>query len=95
MARMRTTPAQTASLWRNRDYLLLWGGQAISNVGGGVTQLAWPLLTLAVTRSPAQAGFVGALRALTYVLLVLPAGALLLPAIHHESFVRATTTSTL
>ncbi|MEO7001396.1 MAG: MFS transporter [Ktedonobacterales bacterium] len=77
MADMHATPTRTASLWRNRDYLLLWGGQAISSIGCGVTQIAWPLLTLAVTRSPAQAGFVGAVRALIYVLLVLPAGALL------------------
>jgi predicted MFS family arabinose efflux permease len=64
-------------LWRNRDYLLLWSGQTISSVGGEASQLAFPLLVLAVTHSPAQAGFAGALRALAYLFLGLPAGALI------------------
>jgi MFS family permease len=63
-------------LWRNREYLLLWSGQAISAVGGEASQLAFPLLVLAVTHSPAQAGIAGALRALAYLVLGLPAGAL-------------------
>lgn len=64
------------SLWRNRDYLLLWCGQAISDIGGSVSQLAFPLLVLAVTGSPAQAGIVAALRALPAALFALFAGAL-------------------
>lgn len=64
------------SLWRNRDYLLLWAGQAVSSFGSQITQLAFPLLVLALTGSPAQAGLVGALRALPFALLSLPAGAL-------------------
>src|SRR5215831_5211764 len=77
------TPAETGTdlsrlpLWRNRDYLLLWGGQAVSSVGGEASNLAFPLLILALTHSPAQAGLTGALRALAYVLLGLPAGALI------------------
>jgi MFS family permease len=67
---------QSISLWRNRDYLLLWGGQVISNIGNEVSTIAFPLLVLLVTGSPAQAGFISALRVLTYVLLVLPAGAI-------------------
>src|SRR6185437_3666870 len=63
-------------LWRNRNYLLLWSGQAISSVGGEASQLAFPLLVLAVTNSPVQAGIAGALRALAYLFLGLPAGAL-------------------
>src|SRR5689334_22342506 len=63
-------------LWRNRNYLLLWSGQAISSVGGEASQLAFPLLVLAVTHSPVQAGIAGALRALAYLFLGLPAGAL-------------------
>jgi predicted MFS family arabinose efflux permease len=64
-------------LWRNRDYLLLWSGQAISSVGNSASQLALPLLILGLTGSPAQAGFAGALRSLAYLLLGLPAGALI------------------
>lgn len=70
-------PAHPTPLWRNRNYLLLWSGQAISSVGGGASQLAFPLLILTVTHSPAQAGLAGALRSLAYLVLGLPAGALI------------------
>lgn len=65
------------SLWRNRDYLLLWSGEIVSELGTQVSQLAYPLLILALTGSPAQAGLAGALRSLPYLLLSLPAGALI------------------
>lgn len=65
------------SLWNNRNFLLLWSGQLISSIGTGVSHLAFPLLTLALSGSPAQAGFVGALNQLPYVLLSLPAGVLI------------------
>lgn len=63
-------------LWRNRDYMLLWGGQMISTIGTQISQLTFPLLVLALTFSPAQAGLVGALRGLPFAVLCLPAGAL-------------------
>jgi MFS family permease len=64
------------SLRRNQDFLLLMGGQVVSAIGSQVSQLAFPLLILAVTGSPAQAGLLGAMRGLAYVLFGLPAGAL-------------------
>lgn len=64
-------------LWRNLNYMLLWSGQLISTTGSQVSSLAFPLLVLAVTGSPAQAGIVGALRGLPFALLSLPAGALI------------------
>lgn len=64
------------SLWRNRDFVLLWSGQLISTAGTQVTSLALPLLILAVTHSPAQAGIVAACSSLPRFLLALPAGAL-------------------
>jgi MFS family permease len=67
----------TPSLWRNLDYLLLWSGQLVSSTGSQVSQLAFPLLILALTHSPVQAGLVGALRALPYLIFSLPAGALI------------------
>jgi MFS family permease len=75
------TPIETARkppvpLWRNRDYLLLWSGQAISNIGGSISQLAFPLLVLAITHSPAQMGFAVALTTLPRPLFNLVAGAL-------------------
>jgi MFS family permease len=63
-------------LWRNRDFLLLLSGQGVSSIGSQVSQLAFPLLALALTHSPAQAGLITALRGLPYALLGLPAGAL-------------------
>jgi MFS family permease len=58
------------------NYLVLWGGQAVSSVGTQASQLALPLLMLAVTGSPARAGIVGALRGVAYLIFGLPAGAL-------------------
>ena len=60
----------------NRDYMLLWSGQLISSLGSGVSQIAFPLLVLAITHSPAQAGITGALAMLPYLFFSLPAGAL-------------------
>ncbi len=56
--------------------MLIWSGQTVSTLGSSVSGIAFPLLILALTHSPAQAGVAGALRALPYVLLGLPAGAL-------------------
>jgi MFS family permease len=65
------------SLWRQRHFMLLWSGQLLSSMGTQVSQLAFPLLVLAVTSSPAQAGIIGALRGLPFVFLCLPAGAMI------------------
>ncbi len=64
-------------LWRNRDYMLLWSGQAVSLVGTGISQTALPLLVWDLTHSAAQVGFVGGLGTLPYVFLSLVVGALI------------------
>lgn len=64
------------ALWRNRDYVLLWLGQAVSAVGTGISQFAFPLLVLSLTRSFTAAGLAGTLGQLPYLLFSLPAGAL-------------------
>jgi MFS family permease len=71
-----TVPERSTPLWKNRDYMLLWSGQAVSIVGTQVSQIAFPLLVLAMTHSPAQAGLVAAARSLPYLLFTLLAGAL-------------------
>ena len=71
-----TKASMPLPLWHNRDYLLLWGGQVVSVTGSQVSQLAFPLLILAFTHSPAQAGIAAALRTIPYLILSLPAGAL-------------------
>ena len=71
-----TGTSRDQSLWRNRDYLLFWGGRTVSALGSSMSGVAFPLLILALTGSYAAAGLAGALRAAPYVLLSLPAGAL-------------------
>jgi MFS family permease len=63
-------------LWRNRDFLLLWSGQTVSTLGTRISSIAYPLLVLAVTGSPAQAGLVGFAQTLPFLVWFLPAGAL-------------------
>jgi MFS family permease len=68
-----TTP--TVPLWRNRDFTLLWSSQVVSTVGTRVTSVAYPLLVLLLTGSPALAGVVGFAQTLPFLLLYLPGGA--------------------
>ena len=63
-------------LRRNRDFFLLWSGLAVSVLGSRIATIAYPLLVLALTGSPALAGVVGFLATLPYLLFQLPAGAL-------------------
>lgn len=62
-------------LRRNRDFIVLWSSQVVSTVGSRVTSIAFPLLVLATTHSPARAGVVGFAQTLPFLLLYLPAGA--------------------
>jgi predicted MFS family arabinose efflux permease len=70
-------PGKLPRLWRYRDYMLLWSGQAVSSLGTQVSTIAFPFLVLAQTGSLAQAGIMGGLRALPYLIFSLPAGALI------------------
>ncbi|HEX6485044.1 MAG TPA: MFS transporter [Ktedonobacteraceae bacterium] len=70
-------PEKVASLWHNRDYLLLLSGQAISSTGTQLSQFAFPLLILALTGSFAWAGMASGVVLVPYFLLGLPAGALI------------------
>lgn len=65
------------SLWRNRDYMLLWSGQVVSTLGSGMSGFVLPLLILTITNSPLVAGIAGALYSLPYPLFSLPVGALM------------------
>lgn len=65
-----------ALLLDNRDFTLLWGGETLSEVGSQVTTVAYPLLVLALTGSPTDAGVVGLARWLPLAVFALPAGAL-------------------
>jgi hypothetical protein len=61
-------------LRRNRDFVLLQGGQLLSDLGTQSASIAYPLLVLALTASPAKAGLVSFARLLPFGLLGLPAG---------------------
>ena len=63
-------------LRRNRDFWLLWSGQALSGIGSQVSSVAFPLLTLALTGSPAKAGVVGLAKWVPSAAFAIPAGAL-------------------
>jgi MFS family permease len=54
--------------------MLLQIGQLLSSAGSSSTSIAFPLLVLAVTHSPAKAGIVAFARSLPSVLFALPAG---------------------
>jgi MFS family permease len=60
---------------RNRDFALLLAGSSTSMVGSRVSAIAYPLLVLAITRSPVIAGWACFAAAAPMVLLYIPAGA--------------------
>jgi predicted MFS family arabinose efflux permease len=61
-------------LRRNRDFVLLQAGQLLSTTGTQATAIAYPLLVLATTHSPARAGVVGFANIVPYALFGLFAG---------------------
>jgi MFS family permease len=62
-------------LRKNRDFVLLQVGQTLSTIGSESTGIAYPLLVLAMTHSPVQAGLVGFARVLPWALFGFLAGA--------------------
>jgi MFS family permease len=72
------SPPQAADpplpLRRNRDFNILWSGQALSDMGTQMSTIAYPLLILATTHSAARAGIVGSATIAGTLLLLLPAG---------------------
>src|SRR2546428_756881 len=69
-------PPRPAPLSRNRDFVLLWTGQAVSVFGTRVAAIAYPLLVLSLTGSAAKVGLVSFANWIPAVLFGLPAGAL-------------------
>jgi MFS family permease len=67
--------AQLLPLRKNRDFVLLQVGQTLSTIGSESTGIAYPLLVLAVTHSPVEAGVVGFARVLPWALFGFIAGA--------------------
>jgi MFS family permease len=65
------------SLWHNRDFVLLWGGQGVSALGSAISNIGLALLVLTITHSASQVAFLASVEALPFLLLTLPAGALI------------------
>jgi MFS family permease len=63
-----------APLHRNRDFVLLQTGLLLSSGGSQMTSIAYPLLVLALTGSPAKAGIVAFVRLFAMAAFALPAG---------------------
>lgn len=61
---------------RNRGFRLLWIGQVLSDTGTEAALIAYPLLILALTHSPALAGLVGTASLVVQLILGLPGGAI-------------------
>lgn len=70
------TAAPAPPLHRNRDFVLLWSGSAVSVIGSTASTVAYPLLVLALTGSAAYAGLAGFFATLPMLLFQLPAGVL-------------------
>lgn len=65
----------SATIWRNRDFRLLTGGQVVSQLGNSLQGLALPLIVLSITGSTAQAGTILGISTATYLIAGLAAGA--------------------
>ena len=75
MARRLKTLWPQGGLWRHSDFLKLWSGQTISQVGSQVTALALPLAAVLVLDASAfEVALLGTVEFLPFLLFALPAG---------------------
>jgi len=67
---------QRASLWGHRDFLLLWGGQTVSEAGSSITRFALPLAAVVapLSASTFEIGLLSATASLAFLVVALPAG---------------------
>ncbi|MEW1698028.1 MULTISPECIES: MFS transporter [unclassified Streptomyces] len=70
-----TASATPVPLRRNRRFQILWIGAASANLGLETVEVAYPLLIMSLTGSPALAGLFGFAQIGTALLVGLPAGA--------------------
>ncbi len=70
------SPSRPPSLWRNRDYMYWWSGNAVSLLGSNVSNMAFPLLALFSTGSVLNAGIIAAAGRIGGLLTLLWGGAL-------------------
>ncbi len=63
------------SLWRHRDFMMLWAGQAVSEIGSAVTIVALPLAAVVLLHATTfEVGLLAAAGTACFLLVALPAG---------------------
>jgi MFS family permease len=73
---MRRLRRPTGGLWEHPDFLKLWTGQSISELGSQISQLAIPIVAaIALHASPLVFSLLGVFGFLPFILFALPAGA--------------------
>lgn len=69
-------PARKGSLWHDRNFLTLWSGQAFSQFGAQITELAIPVLAvLLLNATEFEVGVLNAANVAAFLIIGLPAGA--------------------
>lgn len=70
------TPAPKGSLWRDRNFLTLWSGQAFSQFGSQIQELAIPVFAVLVLNATEfEVGVLSAAGVAAFLVVGLPAGA--------------------
>jgi MFS family permease len=70
------TTAPKGSLWRDRNFVTMWSGQALSQFGAQITELALPVLAvLTLQATEWEVGLLGAAQVAAFLIVGLPAGA--------------------
>lgn len=75
MPKTSESPPPLPSLWRHRDFLLLWSGGTVSDLGTAVSTLVLPLIAVrTLDASTFQVALLGVMLRVPFLVLALPAG---------------------
>lgn len=70
------TPAPKGTLWRDGNFLTMWSGQALSQFGAQITELALPVLAVLILNATEwEVGLLNAAQVAAFLVVGLPAGA--------------------
>ncbi|MDT7544101.1 MAG: hypothetical protein QOE99_211, partial [Actinomycetota bacterium] len=98
---VRQDARRDGSLWRDRNFALLWAGQSVSELGSQVTMLALPLLaTITLHASTFEVALLSVFSSAAFLLVALQAGALVdrlrkKPVLVRSDFARAVLIATI